>query len=168
MEVKAKTTLRVAVRPAISVSRPGSGFTAMAISNRYARSGIAARLHYVESRQRILAALGSHSRGARGGSRGCGAAPPSYVEENLGQRDDVLQVEQPAQDHLDGQGKHREDEHHEHAVAPRAHLLVVLAQADVHARPARQLYLTARVGEKARQHADVEEHEQDARQLAHE
>src|SRR5437899_2064233 len=40
------------------------------------RSAIAARLHCVEPRQRVLAALGPHSRVARGGLGGAPPAPP--------------------------------------------------------------------------------------------
>ena len=84
----------------------------------------------------------------------------SYVEEDLGQRHDVLQVERPAQDHLDRQRDHGEQQEHEHSVAPRAHLVVVLLEPDRHAQD-----LVAE-GQQAGQHADVEEHQQDARQLA--
>src|SRR6185503_15690591 len=54
----------------------------------------------------------------------------SDVEEYFRHRDDVLQVEEPAQDHLDGQGDHGQQQHHEDGVPPRPQQVVVLLQAD--------------------------------------
>src|SRR6186713_2369819 len=60
----------------------------------------------------------------------------SDVEENFRHGDDVLQVEEPAQDHLDGQGDHAQQQHHEDRVAPGAQQVVVLLEPDGQAEDA--------------------------------
>src|SRR5207237_9373503 len=68
----------------------------------------------------------------------CGSRPGSglpggamlNIEEYLGQRDDVLQVDRPPQHHLDGQRDHAQKQHDEDAVAPGPQLLELLHQPE--------------------------------------
>src|SRR4051812_43380989 len=56
------------------------------------------------------------------GSTICGPFT-SDVEEVLRDRDEILEVERPAEHHLDRQSSHAEEQHDEHIVSDEAHLL---------------------------------------------
>src|SRR6266498_5602427 len=73
------------------------------------------------------------------------ASRPSYVERELGDVDDVLQVEDPAQIHLDGKSQHDEGEIDADHVPGDAHLLEEAPQE--------------RLRQDERQRADVEAHD---------
>src|SRR3954470_20416018 len=61
--------------------------------------------------------------------------PLSYIEKNLLNMKDVLQIEQPAQDHLDRQRHHDQEEIRADVVTGRAHPVVETAKwSDRHDR----------------------------------
>src|SRR3954454_7882185 len=59
--------------------------------------------------------------------------PLSYIEEDLLNMQDVLQIEQPAQNHLDRQRHHDQEQIRTDVVTGRAHLVVEAAKwSDCH------------------------------------
>src|SRR5687768_10359973 len=68
----------------------------------------------------------------------------SYVEEDLLDIDEVLQIEQPPQNHLDRQRHHDEEKHRADVVPRRAHLQIEPAE---------------RTGGEERRQGDIREHE---------
>src|SRR5262245_29282490 len=77
----------------------------------------------------------------------------SDVEEELRKVDEVLEVERPAQVHLDRQAHHHQEQEDEHAVPRETHLLVKALQR--------------RPGQERRKSEDVEEGQEDAGKLPH-
>src|SRR5204862_6982544 len=53
---------------------------------------------------------------------------PSYVEKDLLDMNDVLEIEDPAQNHLDGQREHDQEQVRTDVVARRAHLQIEAAE----------------------------------------
>src|ERR1022692_195834 len=76
----------------------------------------------------------------------------SDIERKLLDVDDVLEVEDPSEVHLDGHREHDEEQVHAYEEAHHPHLFVETPEE--------------RLGEKARQRTEIEEDEEYSRQLA--
>src|ERR1051325_3912333 len=76
----------------------------------------------------------------------------SNVEEEFRNADDVLQVEDPAQKHLDRERHHREEQEHADVEPRRAHLLVVRLEHGL--------------GQNPRQREHVEQDQEDPEDIA--
>src|SRR5947207_546393 len=76
---------------------------------------------------------------------------PSYVEENLLDVNDVLEIEEPPQDHFDRQQHHDQEEERADVVTRRAHLQIEAAE---------------RSGREQRRKTHVPENERNAEDLA--
>ena len=131
-EVRAKTTFSARVRETISGSRPGSFFA----------MGFLDGATEAQRPQRTISRL-------------------QMLKKISGMATMYFRLKRPAQDHLDGQRDHAQQQHDEHRVAPGAQLVVELLEPDGQAED-----LVAG-GQQPGQHAHVEEDKQDAGQLAH-